>query len=217
MSNAADFPLFSYAASKAIEQRVNTRAIQTLLGICTGIVADETINDKEISFIQTWLEEHQGICDQWPASAIYYKIKDILADGVITNDERASLMARLQQLTGNFFADTGAAAVEGPALPIDDDPSIFFRNTSFCFTGEFMYGTRASCERAILKLGSTPADTVTKKIDYLVIGSMVSPDWCNETYGRKIELAMKYKNDGVPITIISERQWSDALIEAHSA
>lgn len=211
-----DFPFLSYAASKAMEHRVNTKCLQALLGICTGIIADEAINDKEISYIRTWLLEHESLCDQWPASAIHYKIAEIMEDGIITTEERDALMTRLQQLTGNYFAETGAAQTEGPAMPIDDDPSIYFRNMSFCFTGEFMYGTRAACERAILKLGALPVDRVTKKIDYLVIGSMVNPNWVNETYGRKIEQAMKYKEDGCELTIISERQWSDALIEACS-
>ncbi len=203
----------SFATFKAIQQRIETRSIQTLLGICTGIIADENIQDKEITFLKTWLLEHEEICNKWPASAIHFKISEILSDGIITTDERSSLLQLLQQLTGNYFSETGAAVAEGPALPLDDDPSIFFNNMTFCFTGEFLHGTRAACERAVLKHGAMPLDNVSKKLDYLVIGSMISPAWQNETFGKKIQKAVEYRDRGVEICIISEQQWADALID----
>lgn len=214
MSNE-DFINLSATAKSAMLQRIDTRSMQTLLGICTGIIGDDVIQDKEIAFLKTWLLEHNEICDKWPANAIYFKVQEILQDGIITHDERQSLMTLLQQITGNYFADTGAAVVESPALPIDDDPSIYFRNMSFCFTGTFMYGTRAACERIILKLGAMPVDTVSKKLNYLVIGGLVTSSWVNESYGRKIEKAVQYRDQsGAELAIISERQWTEALIDA---
>lgn len=211
-----DFPNLSTAAKQSLLLRIDTRSIQTLLGICTGIIADEVITDKEISFLKTWILEHESICKHWPANAIHFRIKEIIKDGIITNEERNALMQMLQQITGNYFNDSGAAAVESPALPINDDPSIFFNNMTFCFTGLFMYGTRASCERVVLNLGAMPLDNVTKNLNYLVIGSMVSPFWATESYGRKIQKAIKLRDeDEVDICIISERQWTNALIDAY--
>lgn len=210
-----DFPFLTQAAIRANQHRIDTRAIQTLMGICSGLVADDNLNNKEISYLQNWIIDHQSIRDQWPVSAIHFKIQEILADGIITDEERDELVKRLQELTGNFFSDTGAAATEGPTLPLDDDPSIFFNGMSYCFTGEFLYGTRAACERILMKLGGTPQDNVTKKLNYLVIGSRCNPDWINESYGRKIEAAMNHKSSGVEICIISERQWTAALQDAH--
>lgn len=210
-----DFPFLTQAAIRANQNRIDTRSIQALMGICSGLVADDNLNDKEIYYLRGWLLEHQSIRDQWPVSVIHFKIQEILADGVITNEERQSLVLRLQELTGNFFSDTGSAATEGQVLPLDDDPSIFFNGMSYCFTGEFLYGTRAACERVILKLGAMPQDNVTKKLNYLVIGSRCNPDWINESYGRKIEAAMNHKSSGLDICIISERQWTAALQDAH--
>ena len=203
------------AINRTVQNRIDTRAMQTLLGICSGIAADQSINDKEISYLQTWLSDHQSIRDQWPASAIHCRIQDILSDGIITSGEREDLLIKLQELTGNYFNDTGSASVEGPAMPLDDDPSIFFSNMSFCFTGDFLYGTRAACERAVLKLGAMPQDRVTKKLNYLVIGSRCNPDWIGETYGKKIELAVKYREEGTEICITSENQWTNALLDSN--
>jgi NAD-dependent DNA ligase len=208
-----DFSNIPPATNVAIQHRIDTRSMQTLLGICTGIIADESIQDKEIMFLKTWLVDHQAICNEWPANAIHYKINEILADGIITAEERADLLALLQQLTGNNFSETGAAAPDGPALPIDNDPKIFFKNMTFCFTGKFLYGTRSACEEVILKFGAQAADKITKNLDYLVIGSMINPNWLHETYGLKIQKTVEYKEKGASICIISERQWSDALID----
>lgn len=76
-----------------------------------------------------------------------------------------------------------------------------------CFTGEFLYGTRAACERLVLKLGATCAENVSKKVDVLVIGTKVSLDWAHTSFGRKIQKAMDLRGEGHPIAIISERRW----------
>lgn len=212
-----DFPLLSFPARKAVQQRISTKAMHTLIGICSGICADQQINDHEIAYLRTWITDNPDITDKWPASAIRAKVDEILADGIITHDERQSLLTTLRELTGNNFQETGAAAPEAPALPIDDDPSIFFRNMSFCFTGQFIYGTRAACERAVLGLGGMPIDRVSKKLDYLIIGSMIEPTWANQTYGRKIESALHYKSRGAELTIASERQWFEAIVDASRA
>lgn len=197
----------------AIQHRLDTKAMQTLLGICTGIAADEQINDKEIIYLKTWLTENNETARTWPGSAIAGRIDAILADGVITQDEKLDLLGLLRDITGNRFSETGAAAPESPMLPIDDDPSIYFRNMTFCFTGGFFYGTRAACERVILSLEGTAVDRVSKKLDYLVIGALIEPSWAHGTYGRKIEAAVKYQQDGSEIAIVSEQQWTQAIAD----
>ncbi|MEN6630031.1 MAG: BRCT domain-containing protein [Sulfuricella sp.] len=202
------------AIAKALQQRALTKAAQSLLGICAGISADGHLADAEIAFLRTWLADNADAAAVWPGSALVRRIDEILADGVVTPDERASLLASLQQLSGNQFADTGASAPAAPAAPIDEDASIFFSNMTFCFTGNFHYGTRANCERAVLKLAAMPVDNVTGKLDYLVVGAIVAESWANGTYGRKIEAAMQRRERYGQPTIISESQWVKAMEDA---
>lgn len=197
----------------AIKNRQLCKATQALMGICAGISADNHLHEREINFLATWLKEHEEVAAQWPGKEISRRVKDILADGIVTDEERDNLLDALKTLTGNYFSETGAAAEEGPALPIDDDPSIFFRNMSFCFTGKFIYGTRACCERAVLHAGGMPVDTVSKRLNYLVIGTMIEPQWINTTYGRKIEKAAIWRDQGNDLVIVSERQWTAALAD----
>lgn len=188
--------------------------MQTLLGICSGICADNTINEKEVVYLKTWLNENSGVAEHWPGSTIARRIDNILADNIITHDELKDLLDMLRGITQNHFSETGAATPETPALPIDNDPSIYFRHMTFCFTGKFFFGTRAACERAILHLGGTAIDNVSGKLDYLVIGGLIQPVWVHTTYGRKIESAMKHKASGVELAIVSEQQWTHAIADA---
>lgn len=189
--------------------------MQTLLGICTGLTADGIVTDREVHFLKTWLNDNPQTTQHWPGSTIAQRVQDMLQDGKITEEERADLIDLLTQLTGTHFAETGSAAPDAPALPIDDDPSIYIRHMTFCFTGRFYFGTRAACERAILKHGGTAVDTISKKLDYLVIGGMIEPAWAHTTYGRKIEKAVQYQQDGSELIIVSEQQWTAAIMDAH--
>lgn len=209
-----DFLFFDKAVAYATSNRLLSRSVNQLIGICDGIAADDTIIDKEVIFLRTWLNEHQGVTKVWPGSLIADRVDAILADGIITAEERADLLDTLRKLSGNQFEHTGSAMPDTPSVPIDDDPSIFFKNMSYCFTGRFIFGTRAACERTILELGGMAVDNITKRLDYLVVGSMIEPLWANTTFGRKIEKAMLYKDEGSELAIVSERQWSDALKDA---
>lgn len=202
------------AIEACVNQRNLTKATQTLLGICSGIAADGHVNDHEIAFLRTWLSEHKDIAAVWPGSAIARRIDEVVADGVVTADERESLLAALRQASGNTFSETGTSTLAAPSIPLDDDPSIFFRNMTFCFTGNFYYGTRACCERAVLKAEAMAVDRVTSKLDYLVVGSVIEESWANTTYGRKIETAIQRRSRYGSPCIVSEEQWVKALQDA---
>jgi NAD-dependent DNA ligase len=198
----------------AIKQRSLTKAAQTLMGICAGITADGVVHAREVQFLSTWLAENAEAAAEWPGSEISRRVKAIMADGIVTDEERADLLETLQQLCGTYFSETGAATAPNPTMPLDDDPSIFFRDMTYCFTGRFIFGTRAACERRILRLGGTALDNVSNKLNYLVIGTLIEPQWINTTYGRKIEKAVKIREESGDLTIISERQWTAALADA---
>jgi len=195
-----------YATATSLARRRLTKSAQSLLGICAGLTADGTLNDQEISFLATWLNQNIEVTTIWPGSAIANRLNMILADGIITSEERAELIALLADISGNEFADTGSAATAGPSVPYDE-AEVVFDGRSFCLTGTFYFGTRAACEKLVEKLGGQALDSVTGKLDYLVVGTGCSDDWANTTYGRKIETALQRKpRYGKPL-IISESAW----------
>lgn len=195
----------------AMEQRNQARDLQLLLGLIGGMTCDRRLTDEEITYLDIWLRDHPAVTGAWPGNIIAARIAEAVSDGVITETERAYLLETLNALSGESFMETGSAAPEVAALPIDDAAPIVFESRTFCFTGNFVFGTRAECQRIVEKLGGVAADNITRKLDYLVIGSIVSENWANSSFGRKIEKAASLQQDGCPVKMITESRWTQAL------
>lgn len=69
----------------------------------------------------------------------------VLADGFVTADERAHLVSALGQLLGGKL-DKVAEASFVSELPIDQLHGMELAGKQFCFTGDFVFGPRKSCE-----------------------------------------------------------------------
>lgn len=203
-----------FARRRANEARVFARASDSLLGICAGLIADAQLNEKEVQFLGLWLREHEDIASTWPGSLIRGRVKEILADGRIEDSELAHLQETLAEALGGGWEESGAADGLATTLPIQSDAVVSIPEHSFCFTGRFAFGTRAACERAVVVRGGEVSTNVVMNLDYLVIGTFVTPDWANTSYGRKIEKAVSYRDAGRPLQIISERAWCAVIKSA---
>ena len=195
----------------ATESRLLKRSCESLIGICGGLIADGELNDREIIFLSTWLSENESMSQTWPGEVVFARVREVLADGIVTPDERGYLVKTLEQLAGGSFAETGAIGFNSNALPIDDRAEIEIPGRMFCFTGQFLFGTRASCEKAIGARGGEAASNITKKTHYLVIGELASRSWKNTSHGTKIENAVQLQSQGALIRIVSEALWVKKL------
>lgn len=198
------------AAIRSIANRQLTKSMQMLLGICAGIVADNHINETEVHFLNNWLKEYDAVSNIWPGSIIAERVRNILEDGIITDEDRCNLLETLKQITGSHFMDTGSARHEIVKLPFDTT-SIKFHQTIFCFTGEFIAGTRNYCRKITEQLGAITVNTISKKVNYLVIGGLGSPEWIHESFGHKIAQAIHLRETKHPISIIAEKHWHESI------
>ena len=193
---------YGEATSAELESSFNE-----LLGMISGIVADGKVTEQEYHCLNDWLKDNDLVVKHWPANAIAKRIRDILAAGLVAEDELSELLTTLKQMCGNEFEDTGLAD-GGVAEVFSDDLESFDHNgRTICFTGKFVCGTRAVVENTAIMRGAATSKNVTKKIDTLVIGTLASRDWRITSHGRKIEKALQLQKDGVPIVILSERHW----------
>ncbi len=196
---------------RATDARVLGRSCESLIGICAGVMADGILNDGEIRYLDLWLGENSDLAQTWPGEVIYARVREALRDGQITEEERLYLKDTLSQLIGGSTNETGAAFGCASTLPMDDVPGLQIVERSFCFTGAFLFGTRAACEKAVTVRGGVVGSGVTMELDYLVIGTMTSQDWAHTTFGRKIEKAVEYRSRGYKVRVIGENQWVQAL------
>jgi NAD-dependent DNA ligase len=198
------------AIQAVTDSRLLKRSCESLIGIAAGLIADGELNNKEIQFLSTWLAEHDEVAKTWPGEVIYKRVREVLADGVITGEERDYLQKTLTDLVGGSFSEDGAIASEPTDLPVDMEAIVEIPSASFCFTGQFLFGTRSACERTVEQRGGSIA-SVSRKLDFLVIGELSSRDWKYSSFGTKIQSAVQMKRDGAKLAIVSEAQWTRAL------
>jgi NAD-dependent DNA ligase len=199
------------STSQSLQRHRINVAIEHLLGMAQGMLADGQLHDLEIQFLSAWIESNAEAAQQWPISVVAARLRETLADGVINTEERDHLTATLKDLLANDFAESGSATQTPTRLPVTDDVDVNFEDAGFCLTGEFAFGTRSACQRLTERAGGVPMDGVSKKIRYLVVGSRVSDQWAHTSYGRKIERAVELQQQGHSIFIITEQRWLQAL------
>lgn len=188
------------------------RSSAALIGIAQGLICDNQLNDSEIGFLQKWLEANDVISTTFPGDVLYSRIKNAIADGVITNDERKYLIDTLQQLVGETLEEL-ADNTHISSLAIDNVSEISFRGKRFVLTGDFVFGSEEKCTEFTSCFGGEVRKSISKKIDYLVVGGLGSKQWKHGSFGTKIEHAMQLKSRGNSILIIHEDCWANSFPE----
>lgn len=191
-------------------QSHKSNSLQLLIGICAGISADGQLNDVEISYLKTWLLDNRHITAEWPANVLTSSLCRMMADGVVTDDERANLLKTIQEVSGTQFVETGASAPLSPAFPSFCYEEPLCLDSSFCLTGEFFFGSRKTCHNEIIRCGGTVSTSVSHA-DYLIVGLRPNPLWKHGSFGLKIEQAIRlYKKDGTP-ELVPEKYWVECI------
>lgn len=187
------------------------RAVQELLGLARGMIADGEVTEREAAALARWVEVNAEEADVWPIHVVADRLRRIYQDGHVDADERQELLALLQSVTGEI-PETAVAMDRATRLPLDDPQRpLRFSGLLYVFTGKFAFGTRTACEQAVLVRGGRCAGSVSQKTNVLVIGALGSADWIHSSHGRKIEQAVHYREGGLPLQIVGEEHWVRCL------
>lgn len=194
-------------------KRLNDRAIDELVGLSKGIIADKVVNHSEAKFLKSWMEANVPCSNDMQVNQIYRRIHEMLIDGIFDENEQKELLELLQMFTGEI--NTVQAAKNMTAtIPLDKPaPVISFAGKSFCFTGKFAYGPRSICKEVVIERNGIISKNIIIGLDYLVCGYLGSTDWIHSPYGRKIEKAMEYRENLGNPCIITEDNWAQAAFE----
>jgi hypothetical protein len=187
------------------------RDVCELLGLARGLLADGSVIESEALLLRDWIGRHPDAVEHWAIRTIHDRLMRHFADGVIDDSERMDLRLLLDKLVSGELSATCDADASS-TLPLDQPPpAIEWVDKVYVFTGKFAYGTRRDCEREVEKRNGACESNVTKRTSYLVIGTFGSSDWLHTAFGRKIEKAISYRDDGVPLRIVGEDHWAGAL------
>jgi NAD-dependent DNA ligase len=205
--------IYSKCAGEALDiftkynrKSIDDRQIDTLIGLAKGMTADGRIYQAEAEVLLTWLIQSRQTTENPVILNLLGKVGAFLEDDELDREEANELLVVLRRVSG-ASSEIGELA-KTTTLPLDDPlPKIEFPQQMFLFTGTCAFGTRKQCQEATEELGGLNAKSVTKKLNYLVLGTYVTDSWAHENYGRKIEKAMHYRDNGIPLSIVPETHW----------
>ena len=194
--------------TKFNRKNIQDRQIDTLIGLSKGLIADDKVNQAEAEFLLNWLIQNKQSSDNPIIVNLLNRVSEMLEDGILDKEESAELLKILSTVSGET-SEVGELA-KTMSLPVSTPiPSVIFKGMSFLFTGTCAFGNRKQCQEATDSLGGINAKSVTKSLNYLVLGTYVTDSWAHENFGRKIEKAMEYRENGIPIVIITENHWAN--------
>ncbi|ADZ91124.1 BRCT domain-containing protein [Marinomonas mediterranea] len=188
----------------------NIDRVNEFLALVSGVVADDILNTEELSALIDWLSRNDDLFSTFPINLVVKKMEQ-LEQSVSQETMSEELLQYLKKVSGANFCETGSVEVHPLAFIEDEIDSINHLNSSIVVSGEFDMGSRDDVKDIAIGRGYRLLGSVSKKTDYLVFGSKVSPNWGANNFGGKIEKAVKLKLEGYPIKIISESQWISFL------
>ena len=193
-----------------------TTDLQTLQGLCHGILADGNITDEEIYKLNAWLSDNEHLNTHYPYDEIRSLLISILSDNKIEEEEKVILKAYFKQfvklenqdMQSQIEAETFDVSISGLCT---SEPNVVFDGKTFCITGVLKRGNREALQNDIRKLGGIATDTISMKTDYLIVGDNGNPAWAFSCYGRKVEKALSLRKDGHVIVLIHEFDFADIV------
>jgi hypothetical protein len=157
-----------------------TIKVQEFLGIIKSIIHSNDFSSVSIKNLKDWMNRHPEL----DSELVYKKIKLKIEQG---DDLRACFNECVDPVKS---ADYDAIDIDGKL---------------FCMTGNFSFGTKTDVELFIIAHGGKIHPSVTRAVDYVLVGNEGDPGWSYGTYGAKVKKAMEMKEKGYPIKIISEK------------
>lgn len=186
------------------------RQTDHLIGLAQGILADGIVNQSEAQVLQDWLRRSRETGDPH-IIRLFEHVEKVLEDGVLDEDESRELRDALLSWTGGGGSD--GEEYTTASLPLDPEPrSVHIASNIFVFTGTGTFGTRKAMQKATVDAGGAVERGITIRTNYVVLGTYVTPAWVHQSFGRKIEKAMEYRDEkGTGLSIVHEEDWMAAL------
>ena len=183
-------------------RKKETMRLQDLQSVIQGILEDNAIDDDEVIYLHDWMDHNRELEGNYPYDKVFELVRNILEDGVIEQSEIDELFNALQEYM-NPYGDSGF--------------TIEFEGKNFVLTGDFSFGEKSIVESAIVERGGIIKSGVSKKVNYVVVGDLGSPNWSYGNYGSKVKKAKELQGSGVLIEIIPEKTLVNSFSHIQSA
>jgi hypothetical protein len=201
-----------------LRNHTERKAFDILTGLALGILSDGELTQKEAVFLAKWIETnsitlpHKFIKNLLPVIRMAGAGHDLSLDDLscITQILESIVFGGTQNSQVNITPTIGTPC----ALIFDeiDFSVIKFGGVEFIFTGNFSACSKKELMERTSNRGATAKSaTPTKHTDYVVVGSKGSEQWAYSGLGRKVEHALKLKEEDCKLMIIREEVFMQAL------
>jgi hypothetical protein len=194
--------------------------MRRLQGMLRGILADGVITEEELAELQDWLQTHEHMEGYWPYDEIFRIVREVLKDGRIDARERDLLQAYFN----DFALITPEMELKGstskvPSMTsgiVSHEPRIEFKGYHFSFTGVSGHGSRDRLVTAVQVRGGIYQKQINEDLNYLVVGQGIGDELAFSCFGRKVDEAVRLRQGGVPLQIVSEADFWKATGETRN-
>ena len=194
-----------------------TGDLQRLHALLGGIAADAVITEEELNGLSKWLEDHNHLRTCWPYDEIDSVVLGVMEDHKIDDKEHKLLL----EFFSEFIQFDDIRTIVRPVVLEDQTlrgicsvcPEININGSLFCFTGASPKYSRKEFSEIVTKLGGKFINSISKKVNYLVIGADGNPCWAYACYGRKVEEAVNLRKQGERILLVHELDFHDAVAD----
>lgn len=201
-------------------RRVNARwkgeeRISFFWGMAYMALADKKVTHEEATELHKWLihVEASGLSDPL-MNSLLVKLDKYLSEGELSSAHAEELLTDLKKaVTPIEYQGEVQRTTQYPIK--EPEPNIVFEAKEFAFTGNFSDTGGLSRETYYVpkleRVGAIFSERITNRCDYLVIGDYVSNSFRQGNYGRKIERAMRYREETGSPKIVSETHFKTSL------
>ena len=188
---------------------VITSSAQQLIGFLAGISADKSINIEELAALGNWTSENAALKEIWPFDTLVPIIVQIETEKQLSTERQTELLDFCQSVCGLGSAQAKENSI---AMKLSDErAAIVIQESTFCFTGKSERYSREELGQIVELYGGVATNSITAKLQYLVVCEKRNPAWAFEMYGRKVEKAMNMKKKGTGPEVIFEEDLFAAL------
>jgi DNA polymerase III epsilon subunit family exonuclease len=177
-----------------------TKSLQQLQSLLLGIVDDNMLTELEVEALKKWIDDNEQLSGQFPYDPIKKEIKKALEDGILEKSELEDMLLLFKSFVN-------------PSQDTDSVSDISFKDKICVLTGDFKSGSKAEIEKNIVSKGGYVKSGVSKKTDFVIVGSFGSAEWKCGNYGTKIKKAKELQADGAKVQIISEDSYLEMIGE----
>ncbi len=174
--------------SRHVLHDVNNRKLGTIATLCSEI-SGKPLTDNGMM--------HRADYDAEVTASCYEVMKPMLVERY-GDDPEAGYKRSHSGVKKTIDYDGITPTVE------EIDESNPFYDQTVCFTGALSSMTRSEASQRAVNLGAQPVKGVTKKLNYLVVGSMEFASSVKGGKSNKLKKAEQYMLEGLPIQIASE-------------